>query len=118
VGLLTEADLDKRATHQRLPDYTEVDVDDYGDQDQAYATLETEVPIRIEQQELQTQERAGGDVLVWNGFVLPTIANPPTGEDRFVIGTRTFRVLSAEGLTDLTGDLDHYEMDLEEIALG
>lgn len=116
--VLTLTDLDKRATHQRLPDQTEGNTDDYGDQADNYADLELEVPIRVERKELEPNERPTGDIVMWVGWVLPTIANAPIIDDRFIINTGSYRVVGVEGLTDLDGVLDHYQMDLELIHVG
>lgn len=114
--VLALQDLDRKASHRRLPNVT--NDDGYGDQADAYAELEADVPIRIEQKEIETDQRAASDVISWTGFVLPTIANAPRINDRFVIGTTVYSVDSVEQLTQLDGTVDHYDMDLTEIHVG
>lgn len=116
MPLLEAEDLDKLASHQRLPDISAQD--EYGDQEDAYAELEANVPIRTEHKEIEVSEGASQTTIALVGWVLGTIANSPEIDDRFVIGTTTLTVTKAEPLTDFDGVVDHYQLDLEEIYVG
>jgi hypothetical protein len=116
VATLKEAWLDRRASHQRVPDVT-TNVNDFGDQADAYAELEADVPIRIEQPDQIELDRGPADVIFWDAWVLPTIANAPKAYDRFVLSDRTLNVEKVEDLTMLDGTLDHYLLRCSEVKV-
>lgn len=105
--------LDRRATHQRLPSSTTSD--GYGDESADYDDLASDVPIRIEQPEVDPADAVPGDVVRWTGWILGTAAEPKH-TDRFVIvGGPTVYVDKVEDLTDFDGNLDHWQMAMHEI---
>ena len=118
MSILQLSDLDRVASHQRVPDYSTANVDDYGNQTDAYVELEANVPIRIEQpDQLEAILTQTVDAVTWIAMVLPTIANPPALNDRFVLSDRTLTVKRVEDLTQLDGTLDHYEMVCVELEV-
>lgn len=113
MPLLQLSWLDRRATHKRLNSTTE---DDYGDTDDDYTTIATDVPIRIEQPEVDARQAIASDVVRWEGWILGT-ATAPIHTDRFEFPDgRVLQVTKVEDLTDFDGNLDHWQMSLDEIV--
>lgn len=96
--------LDRTASHQRVPADDRDNVTSYGDQADEYAELESSVPVRIEQRNLDAIERPAYDVFQWVVWVMPNIENVPIVGDRFAVASSDSAVLLDENFNGTVDD--------------